>query len=238
MTEIKEEFLAFQEKRLTPMRRAIAKGMKQSAAEIPQLTNFTTFDATNLLALRKKFKESGEEALRTVTVTDIILYGVAKLLQRYPALNAHFVEDKLRCFGTVNLGCAVDTPAGLLVPVIYDAAGKDLRQLSAEMKELTGAIRGGRIGMDYLASGSFTVSNLGSMGVEVFTPMINPPQTGILGVCCVVNRLKADGTVYPAMGLALTYDHRVIDGAPAGRFLGELCRWLEGPFDLEEMLKA
>ncbi|MBQ2726388.1 MAG: 2-oxo acid dehydrogenase subunit E2, partial [Clostridia bacterium] len=106
-----------------------------------------------------------------------------------------------------------------------------LAEMSAQTKTLAGKAREGKLTPDEMSGGSFTVSNLGSMGVESFTPVINPPQTAILGVCCTTNRLKADGKVYPAMGLSLTFDHRAVDGAPAAKFLKELCTALEN-FDL------
>ena len=126
---------------------------------------------------------------------------------------------------------AVDTDRGLLVPVIFGADKLTLSEISAKAKELAGKAREGKCSPDEMSGGSFTVSNLGSMGVESFTPVINPPQTAILGVCCTTNRLDAEGKVYPAMGLSLTFDHRAVDGAPAAKFLKELCGALEN-FDL------
>jgi pyruvate dehydrogenase E2 component (dihydrolipoamide acetyltransferase) len=139
-------------------------------------------------------------------------------------------DDTLRRFKHVNLGVAVDTPRGLMVPTIFNADEKSLLEISKEVKTLAEAARSGSISPDLLGGGSFTVSNLGSMGVEVFTPVINPPQTGILGVCTITQRVKEVGgeiKIYPAMGLSLTYDHRVVDGAPAARFMKELCANLE-----------
>ena len=125
---------------------------------------------------------------------------------------------------------AVDTERGLLVPVLFGAEKMTLAELSAQTKTLAGTAREGKLSPDEMSGGSFTVSNLGSMGVESFTPVINPPQTGILGVCTIVNRVREKNggmEVYPAMGLSLTYDHRAVDGAPAARFAKELCEALE-----------
>ena len=118
-----------------------------------------------------------------------------------------------------------------MVPTIFHADEKSLLEISREVKELAAACREGSISPDKLSGASFTVSNLGNLGVESFTPVINPPQTGILGVCGTVDRVKRgkDGeiTLYPAMGLSLTYDHRAVDGTPAARFQKELCKNLE-----------
>ena len=117
-----------------------------------------------------------------------------------------------------------------MVPTIFNADEKSLLEISKEVKSLAEAARSGSISPDLLQGGSFTVSNLGSMGVEMFTPVINPPQTGILGVCTITQRVKevnGEMKIYPAMGLSLTYDHRAVDGAPAARFMKELCANLE-----------
>ena len=140
-------------------------------------------------------------------------------------------DTSIRKFNHVNLGVAVDTPRGLMVPTIVHADEMSLLEISKAVKELAAECREGNISPDKLSGASFTVSNLGSFGIESFTPVINPPQTGILGVCGTVDRVRkgADGSIelYPAMGLSLTYDHRAVDGTPASRFLQELCKNLE-----------
>ncbi|MBQ5769970.1 MAG: 2-oxo acid dehydrogenase subunit E2, partial [Clostridia bacterium] len=133
-------------------------------------------------------------------------------------------------FEHVNLGVAVDTPRGLMVPTIFNADTKSLLEISKEVKSLAEAARSGAISPDLLGGGTFTVSNLGATGVEMFTPVINPPQTGILGVCGITQRVRevnGQMSIYPAMGLSLTYDHRVVDGSPASKFVSELCKNLE-----------
>ena len=163
--------------------------------------------------------------LDTITYNDMILFAVSRVLKNHPALNAHFLGDHIRYFDHVHLGVAVDTPRGLIVPTIFNADCKSLGEIAKESKELAAAAQGGAISPDLLTGASFTVSNLGTLDIEMFTPIINPPQTGILGVNCMVDRVRTvDGqvTVYPAMGLSLTYDHRALDGAPASRFLKEL----------------
>ena len=146
-------------------------------------------------------------------------------------MNAHFLDDTIRRFQGVNLAVAVDIPAGLVVPVIRNADKLSLLEISNEMKRLAAACQDGSIAPELLTGGSFTVSNLGNLGIESFTPIINPPQVGILGVDTITLRpRRADnGTVgfYDCMTLSLTYDHRAVDGAPASRFLQALCQNLE-----------
>ena len=222
------------EEKLPNIRKVIAKQMHQSLSEIPQLTHTLAFDATQILALRKMFKENGEAfGMSGVTIGDLIVYAASRTLTQpeHAALNAHFLGDTMRYFRNVQMGIAVDTPRGLMVPTLRDANKKTLLEISKETKELANACKQGSISPDLLSGASFTVSNVGVYGVESFTPVINPPQTAILGVCCTVNRLKADGSVYPAMGLSLTFDHRAVDGAPAAKFLKELCDALAN-FDL------
>jgi pyruvate dehydrogenase E2 component (dihydrolipoamide acetyltransferase) len=122
---------------------------------------------------------------------------------------------------------AVDTDRGLLVPTIMNADTLSLAELAAQAKAVAKGAQEGTIAPDLLRGASFTVSNLGAFGIESFTPVINPPQTGILGVDTITYRVKADGSTYPAMGLSLTFDHRALDGAPAARFLKDLCSNLE-----------
>ncbi len=216
---------------LSNVRKVIAKAMHNSLSSMAQLTHTFSFDATNMLALRKQFKASAEVlGLENITLNDIILFAVSRVLLNHKDLNAHFLDDKMRIFTDVNLGMAVDTPRGLLVPVIKGANKLSLNEIAKEAKRLAKAAQEGNINPDDLNGGSFTVSNLGSFGVESFTPVINPPQTGILGVDTITTRVRmVDGQMVPyqAMGISLTYDHRALDGAPASRFAQELCRTLE-----------
>jgi len=169
--------------------------------------------------------------LPNITLNDFILFAVSRTLLNHPDLNAHIVEGNvLRRFKDVHLGVAIDTPRGLMVPVIFYANRKSLSEIAVEAKELAKQAQAGTINPDLLQGGTFTVSNLGALGVEMFTPVLNPPQTGILGVCNIINRLKEAGgeyKPYPAMGLSITYDHRAIDGAPEARFAQELISNLE-----------
>ena len=227
-----DDLRAYTEEPISNVRRVIAKSMTASLSEMAQLTLNASFDATALLAYRKTLKEKGEAmGLGKVTINDMVLFAVAKTLPSFPDINANLVDGKFRRFAHANVGMAVDTERGLLVPVIFGAEKMTLAEVSAKAKKLAAGAKEGNLSPDDMSGGSFTVTNLGSLGVESFTPVINPPQTAILGVCCTVNRLRADGTVYPAMGLSLTFDHRAVDGAPAAKFLKELCAALES-FDL------
>ncbi len=221
----------YEDVKFSGIRRAISKSMHTSLSTMAQLTHNTSFDATGILNYRKALKAAGGE-YAGITLGDIILYAVSRTLLNHPDLNANMLDDNsIRRFNHVNLGVAVDTPRGLMVPTIFHADEMSLLEISKAVKELAAECRDGAISPDKLSGGSFTVSNLGNMGVEGFTPVINPPQTGILGVCGTIDRVRkaADGSIeiYPAMGLSLTYDHRAVDGTPAARFQQELGKNLE-----------
>ena len=221
----------YEDVKFSGIRRAISKSMTTSLHTMAQLTHNTSFDATAILNYRKMLKAAGGD-YAGITLGDIILYAVSRTVINYPDLNANMLDDNsIRKFNHVNLGVAVDTPRGLMVPTIFHADEMSLLEISKAVKELAAECREGNINPDKLSGGSFTVSNLGNMGVESFTPVINPPQTGILGVCGTIDRVRkgADGSIqiYPAMGLSLTYDHRAVDGTPAAKFQQELGKNLE-----------
>ena len=222
---------AYEDVALPNIRKVIAKSMHASLSEMAQLTHSFSFDATQVMAYRKIVKENAEKlGLANITFNDIILFAVSRVILNYKDLNAHFLGDKMRYFTDVNLGMAVDTPRGLLVPTIFGANKMSLNEIAIAAKDLAKQAQEGTISPDLLSGASFTVSNLGTFGVEHFTPVINPPQTGILGVNNIRTKLKmVDGEAVPyqAMGISLTYDHRALDGAPASRFAQELCKTLE-----------
>ncbi len=225
---------AYTDMTLSSVRKAIAKAMHRSLSSMAQLTHHSSFDASRLLALRRQIKENKNLIEQDITLNDMLLFAVSRVLKNHPDLNAHFLDDKMRVFHSVNLGIAVDTSRGLLVPTLFGADKLSLREISKQAKKLIEAAQSGSINPELLSGGTFTVTNLGSLGVEGFTPVINPPQTGILGVCAIVQRIREQGgtmSTYPAMGLSLTYDHRAVDGAPAARFARELGMALEN-FDL------
>lgn len=213
------------------IRKVIAKAMHNSLATTAQLTLNSSFDATEIMEYRKKLK-AGKDTLelQNITINDMILFAVSRTLLKHKDMNANLVEDTMLYFRNVNLGVAVDTERGLMVPTLMNANLKSLNDISGEVKELAKECQTGSINPDMLKNGSFTVTNLGSLGIESFTPVLNPPQTGILGVNAIVQRIKeVDGELvnYPAMTLSLTFDHRAVDGAPAARFLQELVYNLE-----------
>ena len=222
----------YEDVKLTNIRKVIARTMQQSLATMAQLTNHSSFDATVVEQFRQETKIKGERiGLGKITLNDMILYTVSRTLPEHQLLNAHFLDDKMRYFHDVHLGVAVDTDRGLMVPTIFQANRKSLREIASETKELVKQCRNGSINPDYLTGATFTVSNLGATGTEMFTPIINPPQTAILGICSMLQKPRPakDGGIefYPSAGLSLTYDHRVVDGAPAARFLQDLVKNLE-----------
>jgi pyruvate dehydrogenase E2 component (dihydrolipoamide acetyltransferase) len=223
------------DEKLPNIRKVIAKSMHASLSTMAQLTLNSSFDATKLLAFRASLKKMGEAmGIGNITLHDMVLFAVSRVLLKHCSVNAHFLDDKMRFFNTVNLGIAVDTDRGLLVPTVFSAEKLSLTELSRAAKAVITEAQSGTISPDKLKDGTFTVTNLGSLGVESFTPVINPPQTCILGVNNITRRLKeVDGkdVSYPAMGLSLTFDHRALDGAPAARFLKDVCEALES-FDL------
>ena len=225
----------YEDVKLPNIRKVIAKSMHASLSTMAQLTLNSSFDATKLMELRASLKAGAEKlGLANITLNDMVLYAVSRVLLNHKDLNANYMDDFMRYFNTVNLGVAVDTPRGLMVPTVFGAEKMSLNELSKAAKTVITEAQNGTINPDKLKGGSFTVTNLGSLGVESFTPVINPPQTGILGVGTITRRIKeedGEDISYPAMGLSLTFDHRALDGAPAAKFLKELCFALEN-FDL------
>jgi len=221
----------FEDVKLTNIRKVIAKSMHASLSNMAQLTLNTSFDATAIMAYRKLLKNNGEAlGMEKVTLNDMILFAVSRVILNHKDLNAHFLDDKMRIFNNVHLGVATDTERGLMVPTVFNANKLTLKEISDQTKNVCGMCRTGSCSPDLLKDGTFTVTNLGSMGIESFTPVINPPQTAILGVDTVVTKVRevnGNLTTYPSMGLSLTFDHRAVDGAPAARFLKELCSALE-----------
>ena len=227
----------YTDEKLPNIRKVIAKSMHASLSNMAQLTLNASFDCTKLMEYRKSLKANAEAlGLANITFNDMILFAVAKTVGHHKYLNAHYLDDSetMRFFNVVNLGLAVDTERGLMVPTIFGADKMSLNDIAVEAKKLAKDAQSGTISPDYLRGASFTVTNLGSMGIESFTPVINPPQTGILGVDNITRKVKlvnGQDVFYSAMGLSLTFDHRAIDGAPAAKFLKELCTNLEN-FDL------
>ena len=212
---------------LKGVRKVVAKRMMESLTSTAQLTLNTTANAAGILAMRKKVKNAdGSLGLNKITLNDLVCFAVSRTLLKYPVFNAHLEDGVLTEFEQVHLGFACDTPRGLLVPVIRSAQALGLKAFSDEAKRLAGGAIDGTIAPDFLSGGTFTVSNIGSFGIETFTPVINLPQTAILGVGAITPRptVAADGTiaVEQRLNLSLTIDHQVIDGADGARFLRDL----------------
>ena len=224
----------FEMKPLTNMRKLIAKAMHASLQNSAQLTHHLGADARGLLALRKKVKAAVDKGYPTnITLNDMVCFATIKALKKFPQVNAHFMGDQMKNFNKVHFGLAVDTDRGLMVPVVKNADDLSIQGLANQFKELAAACRKGNVDPELLASdaASFTVSNLGAYGVEMFTPVINLPQVAILGVNTIVPRPKdlGDG-VYgfvPYLGLSLTYDHRALDGGEATRFVKQVALEIE-----------
>lgn len=218
------------------IRKLIGERMRASLQQHAQLTMNATANAAALLAYRAAIKAHGEAlGLPSITLGDLVAFAVSRTLPRFPEMNALFEMEQERVlqYRAVHLGIAVDTPRGLMVPVIPDADVLSLAQLSEAIRDAAGACREGAIDPDRLAGGTFTITNLGTFGVESFTPVLNSPQVAILGVCGIRQEAvpTADGgcAFEPRMGLSLTIDHQVVDGAPAARFLQALAKGLENP---------
>ena len=217
---------------LKGVRKVVAKRMMESLTSTAQLTLNTTANAAGILAMRKKVKNADEAlGLNKITLNDLVCFAVSRTLLKYPVFNAHLEDGVLTEFEQVHLGFACDTPRGLLVPVIRSAQALGLKAFSDEAKRLAGGAIDGTIAPDFLSGGTFTVSNIGSFGIETFTPVINLPQTAILGVGAITPRptVAADGTigVEQRLNLSLTIDHQVIDGADGARFLRDLVAAIE-----------
>jgi len=219
-------------KPLSNMRRIIGKAMLHSLQTIAQLTHTLSFDATDMINYRKKLKLiEVEQNLPRITFNDMLVFALSRVLKNYPDLNAHFQNQALKVFNHTHIGIAVDTERGLMVPTLFYADTLTLSEVSIQARELINASLAGNINPDLLTGGTFTISNLGTLDIEHFTPIINPPQTGILGVNTITTQVKKDEygryVFYDAMGLSLTYDHQALDGADASRFLKELKGYLE-----------
>jgi pyruvate dehydrogenase E2 component (dihydrolipoamide acetyltransferase) len=214
----------FTDTALKGVRKLISERMRGSLASTAQLTFNMTANAKQLQALRARFKASEPAlGLSEVTIGDLVLYVVSRVLPRFSNANSTLENGTLRVFERVHLALAVDTPRGLMVPVIRNADLLSLREISSEAKRLAATCQAGNINPDELSGGTFTVSNLGAFGIESFTPVLNAPQAAILGVDAIMQRAAAgpNGAIVlePRIGLSLTVDHQVIDGAPAARLL-------------------
>lgn len=215
-----------------PMRAAISKGMRASQSQSAFVTLTISIDAYQLLQARKKIKANVAKGQLDISINDLIIFACSRVLPKYKqTINAHVFDTKATIYSHANIAVAVDTPIGLIVPVIKETNLKSLAQISQEAKEYIAIARQGKTkGLD-LSSGTFTISNVGGMGIEVFTPVLNAGQAAILGIGTTMlkPRKNHEGLVefYNAMILSLTIDHRLADGADGARFLNDLKLALE-----------
>ena len=220
---------------LKGVRKIVSEGMAASAHSTARVTLMREVDVSELIHLREQFLARG----MSVAYNDLLIRICALALREHPAANARLGEGKVEHLDRANVGLAVDTERGLLVPVVHDADRLAIPQIAAETARLVADARNGRIAPDDLSGGTFTITNLGMFGVETFTPVINLPECCILGVGAIVRKpVAVDATphrgsdsvaVRPRLALSLVFDHRVIDGAPAARFLDDIAQMIEAP---------
>jgi pyruvate dehydrogenase E2 component (dihydrolipoamide acetyltransferase) len=209
---------------LSGIRKITAERLSYSARTAPHSTITMEVDMTNAIKLHEQMN---------VSYTDILVKAAATALKAHPMINSTLENDEIRIFEDVNVGVAIATDKGLVVPVIRDANTKTLSQISATMKNLVEKGRAGRLTKEDLTGGTFTITNLGMYGVDVFIPIINPPEAAILGVGRLVERpvsVNNEIRMQPTMQLSLAFDHRIIDGAPAASFLQKIKQIIEGGF--------
>lgn len=219
---------------LSKVRQIIAKNMSQAWQQVAHVTQFDRADVTDLEAFRQRNKEKAEALGAKLTPTVLALKAIITALKTFPQFNASLDAgtNEIILKHYYNLGIAVDTERGLLVPVIKDVDRKDILELALELGDISNRARSSKIGLDELQGGTFTVTNLGSLGVGEFTPIVNHPEVAILGF----GRAREEATVREGrieprliMPLALSYDHRVIDGADGARFMRKIVDALENP---------
>jgi len=220
------------------IRKVISDRMLKSLSESAQFTINASAPASKLQEFRMGVKSQGSLAeeldLTKITINDLVLFAVARTLPRFPYMNAHKIGETIKTFERVHLAFAVDSPRGLMVPVIRNANLLSLAQISSDAKRLATACQNGTVNPDELTGSTFSVSNLGSFGVTGFTPVLNMPEVAVLGVCGIelkpvavssgdANSGNCAVRFEPHIGFSLTINHQVIDGAPAARFLKALC---------------
>jgi pyruvate dehydrogenase E2 component (dihydrolipoamide acetyltransferase) len=197
--------------------------MRQSLASTAQYTLNSSAVAAGLLSLRARLKSAGSaEDAAAVNINAMVLFCAVRALDAVPEVNVEYRDGAIHRHSDIHIGFACETPRGLLVPVIRDAGRLTLPQLGAEVKRLTAQAIDGSLAPDDFTGGTFTVSNLGIYGIESFSPILNPPQVAILGVNAIqLKPVRRDGVVefVDYIGLSLTCDHQIIDGAPGARFL-------------------
>ena len=215
------------------MRRAIADNMHASLQNAAQLTTFTEVDVTEMVRFRDVMRtEFARDDSVKISYNDIIVMATARALMRHPIMNSTLVGEEILLHDTVNLGIAVALPEGLIVPKLRNAEKKTLLEIAKEVRQLAKRAREGALTIEEVTDGTFTISNVSMLGMDGFTPVLNPPETGILGVGRVIEKpavYNGEIAIRHMMILSLTFDHRIVDGAPAMTFLRDLARYLAQP---------
>lgn len=220
----------------TGMRKMVGDNVAKSAQTAPHVTLTAEVDMTEAVRVRAQLIEEFERKYGTrPTFTDMVVKAAARAILDHPIINASLQGNEIRISGEVNVGVAVALEVGLIVPVVRNADKKALPQISAELKQLVEKGRTGKLAGSEITGGTFTITNLGAYGVEIFNPIITPGQSVILGVCRIMEKpvvVSGQVVVRSMMNLCLSFDHRVMDGAPAARFLQEVKALLESPYQL------
>lgn len=217
------------------MRKTIAARMHESLMSMAQLTMDMDVNMDDAIKLRTQLVEEWKDEGIKPTYTDLVIRAVAKALEKHPLMNASWGDTEITLHSEIHLGMAVALPEGLIVPVVRNAAERGFKSLAKETTRLAEAVRNNKVSLDDMQGGTFTVSALGMFGVDSFTPIINSPQAGILGVNRIRDDIRWDGNTpvkTQSMRLSLTWDHRVLDGAPAAEFLRTVKTLLEAPYRL------
>ncbi len=218
---------------LKGVRKVVAERMALSWHTAPRVTQVMEVDMTEVVRFREENQKEWESKGVRVSINDILVKAVSQALTEFPEVNSSLKGEEIEVYGNVNMGIAVATERGLIVPVLRNAHQKSLLEIARESSILIQRTQEGKIGLDDLSFGTFTLTNLGTFGIDLFTPIINQPESAILGVGKLDRKVKViDGdkiAIRSVMNLCLVFDHRVIDGAPAARFLGRVKELLENP---------
>ena len=216
------------------MRKSIAENMHASLHNTAQLTMFTEVDVSEMIRFRDMVREEykNDETVK-ISYNDIIILATARALKRHPIMNSTLVGEEILLSDAVHMGIAVALPEGLIVPVLRDADKKALLDIAGEARELARKAREGSLEVDEVTGGTFTISNMSMFQVDGVTPILKPPETGILGIGRVKEKpavYKGEIAIRSMMFLSLTFDHQIADGAPAGAFLDTVARYLQDPY--------
>jgi pyruvate dehydrogenase E2 component (dihydrolipoamide acetyltransferase) len=207
---------------LAGMKKTTAERVSRSFRTAPHSTVIMEVDMSNAAKMRKE---------KQISYTELLVKAVSTALKKHPLLNSTLIEgEKIKVYEDINVGVAVATEQGLVVPVIHNADNKSLEEIASRLRELAEKARTGKLSKEDVAGGTFTITNLGMYGVDMFMPIINPPEAAILAAGRIVDKPMAEGeriVIKPVMSLSLSYDHRIVDGAPAAQFLQEIKKILE-----------